>query len=340
MEQYVLNEMYFGKLPGLLKIEDYFAKIQQKYKKSNMMVNLSAYRTLIKDPILMKIANELKDMFGFKEVAVTFARDDTFNAYTIPFVSEPNGDAYTLDEKRVSLNHIIGSVIITNSGFRFNPKKFPVNLFVCINLGCLFKSELTIPELMAVLLHEIGHNFSLVMLGNKMTPKANETHSDVFASMYGYGKELISAFSKFAIKYSDFDKAFKDIPVLNIVTGLNQIRKGIHHHDPEEDHPTIKVRLDNILRQMEADLKETPNLSPGMRQDLKNQIEYCKKLISDTYDSSDKDNIGTRMTKYYWREMEPGFETYQTKEIDKYAHPTKLNQKISDMMKPKGWFKL
>ena len=172
-----------------------------------------------------------------------------------------------------------------------------------------------------------------------MTSKANETFADSVAASYGYGSELTSAFSKIAIRYSDFDKVFKDVPVLNIVTGLNQIRKGLSRYDPEEDHPTTKVRLDNILRQMETDLKETPNLTPTMRADLKKQIEYCKKMIHDTYDSTDDDNMGVRMTKYYYREMEPGLEEDQTKETDKFAHPTKLNQKIGGMMKPKGWWK-
>ena len=339
MEQYILNEMYFGKSPGLLKIEDYFLKIQQKYKRSNPFSNLSVYREMLKDPILLKIANEIVDLFGFKEAAVTFSREDTINAYCITFVSEPNGDSYTLDEKKIPYEKLLGSVIITNSGYKFNPKKFPINLFTCINLGCLFKNKMNISELMAILLHEIGHNFSLVMCSNKMTDKANETFADSFAVSYGYGAELSHAFSKMAIRYSNFDKTFKDIPVLNIVTGLNQIRKGIWHYDPDDDHPTNKIRLDNMLRQMEIDLKETPNLTPGMREDLKKQIEYCKKLIHNTYDVTDNDNIGVRMTKYYHREMEPAFEEDQRKEIDKYAHPTKLNKKIGTMIKPKGWFK-
>ena len=336
----ILNEMYFGRVPGLLKIEDYFSKIQQKYKRSNPFSNLSVYREMIKDPLLLKISYELMSLFGFKEVSVTFSREDTINAYCITFISEPNGDSYTIDEKKVPYEKLQGSVIVTNSGFKFNSKKFPINLFTCINLGCLFKNKISIQELMAILLHEIGHNFSLIMMGNKMTDKANETFSDSFAVSFGYGAELSHAFSKMAIRYSDFDKRFKDVPILNIITGLNQIRKGISNYDPDDDHPTTKIRLDNMLRQMEIDLKETPNLTPGMREDLKKQIEYCKKLIHKTYDATDQDNIGTRMTKYYHREMEPGFEEDQRKDIDRWAHPTKLNQKIGTMMKPKGWFKL
>lgn len=335
----ILNEMYFGKLPGLLKIEDHFLKIQQKYKRSNPYSNLSVYRDLIKDPILLKISKELMNLFGFKEVAITFSRSSAINAYCIPFIAEANGDAYNLEEKKVPYEKLQKAVIITNSGIKFNPKKFPVNLFISINLGCLFKTKLTIPELMAILLHEIGHNFSLIMLSNKMTKKADETFADSMAVSYGYGAELTHVFSTGAIRYSDFDKTFRDIPLLNIITGLNQIRKGFLNYDPDDDHPTNKIRLDNMIRQMEIDLKETPNLTPGMREDLKKQIEYCKKLVHKTYDVEEHDNIGTRLTKYYYREMEPGFEEDQRRESDKWAHPSKLNQRIGNMMHPKGFFK-
>ena len=51
------------------------------------------------------------------------------------------------------------------------------------------------------------------------------------------------------------------------------------------------------------------------------------------------DRIGMRMTKYYYREMEPGFEADIRKDTDRYVHPTKVNKRIGDMMKPKGFFK-
>lgn len=340
MDEMILNEIYFGKLPGLVKIEDYFLKVQQKYKKSNPYSNLSAYRELIKDPILIKLAYELVDLFGFKEVSVTFARDDTFNAYCLPFVVDDKGNAYDIYEKKHENKQLSGMVIVTNSGMRFNTRKFPVNMLVCLNLGCLFKTKLTIPEVISVLLHEIGHMFSKVLMSHGMTAKADETFADSFCSMYGYGHELVSAFSKIAIRYSDFDKMFKDVPVLNVITGISQIFKGLSYYDPNEDHPATKIRLDNIVRQMEADLKDTEGLTPGMREDLKKQITQCKQLIHDTYDSTNKDNMGIRMTKYYHREMEPGFDSAAMKEADKYAHPTKLNDMIKGRIKPKGWFKI
>ena len=247
MEQYILNEMYFGKLPGLVKIEDYFIKLQQKYKKSNMMQNLSAYREIIKDPILLKISYELMDLFGFKEVTVTIVRDDSFNAYTIPFVADDRGNSYNLEDEKIPFKKLQGAIIVTNSGFKFDKKKFPVNLLVAINLGILFPNKndrlvFTIPELIAVLLHEVGHNFSLATLGTGMNKaiKSNEVFADSFAAMYGYGKEFSTAFNKLGVRYSDFDKSIKDTPILNIVVGLKHIAGGLLTAHPDDPHPAIK----------------------------------------------------------------------------------------------------
>ena len=330
----ILNEMYFGKIPGLLKIEDLFAKLKQK-----PVNDIPLYRTIVKDPILRKIADEFSKIFGFKETVLTMARDETFNAYCIRYVSDGRGNIYDIDENKIPYKQLRQSVIIDNNGFRFDSKKLPINIVICINLGCVFKSKTTIPELLAVLLHEVGHTFSLVMMGVKMTAKADETQSDAFCTMYGYGPELTSAFSKIAIRYSDFDKKFKDIPILNVITGISQICKGYLTYDPNEDHPVIKVRLENIIRQLEVDLKETPNLTPTMRQDLEKQIETCKRIVSDTYDITDKDNMGIRMTKRYYGETEPNFsnEVEARKESDKYAHPSKLNQRIKEMKQ--GWYR-
>ena len=346
MEQYVLNEMYFGKLPGLVKIEDYFIKLQQKYKKSNMMQNLSAYREIIKDPILLKISYELMDLFGFKEVTVTIVRDDSFNAYTIPFVADDRGNSYNLEDEKIPFKKLQGAIIVTNSGFKFDKKKFPVNLLVAINLGILFPNKndrlvFTIPELIAVLLHEVGHNFSLATLGTGMNKaiKSNEVFADSFAAMYGYGKEFSTAFNKLGVRYSDFDKSIKDTPILNIVVGLKHIAGGLLTAHPDDPHPAIKIRLDNVLKQMETDLKETPNLTPGMREDLKKQIEFCKKMNAETYEANDNDSTGIKMTKYFYREMEPGWEEHHRQDSDKLTNPTKLNKRIGGMMKPKGFFR-
>ena len=155
----VLNEVYFGKVGGLLKLEEMFAKLKQEYSKLDPY-NHSVFKTLIKDPLLQKIAKEITSIFGYKETMVTFSNNRHLNAYTIPFATDDNGNSYDILERKIPYDKLVGAVTVTNSGFSFNTKKFPTNLLVVLNLGCLFKSAISIPELIAILLHEIGHTFS------------------------------------------------------------------------------------------------------------------------------------------------------------------------------------
>ena len=340
-ELQALQEMFFGKLPGLIQIEEYFDKLKRRYERENVLTSGSAYRELVRDPILQKIGDLIARMFGFKEVAVTIARNPHFNAYTIPFVVDSNGNSYDLNDRRVSYKHLVGAVTVNNSGFMFNKKKFPANLLICLNLGCLFKTPISTSEMMAVLLHEIGHNFAMVVMSHSMTERSEEKFADQFASMYGYGPELASGLSKVMINYSEFDKAWKDVPILNVLVGLNQIRKNIGNVSDDNPHPVTKNRILGVIRQLEQDLKDTPNLTPGMRQDIQKQIKRCKDVADRVFSVNPDDNIGARMTNYYFGEVEPNLhaEKEGEREAEKFSAPTNVNQKIGTMIHKRGWFR-
>lgn len=335
-----LDEMYFGKKIALSTIEEYFDRLKAQYKNENPLGNGQTYRDLVNDPLLIKIGKEIANLFGFEEVAVTISRRPTFNAYTIPFVMDMDGNSYDFEDKKVTHRKLVGAVTITNDGFMFNKRKFRTNLLVCINLGCLFKAPITTSELLAVLLHEIGHNFSRVVLSVDMTDRADEKFADQFVSMYGYGPELASALSKTMIDYSDFDRRFKDVPLLNVFVGLNQIRKNLLNVVDDSPHPVTKNRLLGVVRQLEQDLKDTPNLTPTMKKKMQDQIAQTKRIIDDTFNDSPDANIGERITRYYFREMEPGrmAEVEVEQEADRFSAPTKVNQKMSKMVHKKGWF--
>ena len=340
-ELQALLEMHFGKVPGLIRIEEFFDRIKKAYSKVDAFASGSAYRELISDPLLKKVADEIARTFGFKEVAVTIARRMDFNAYTIPFVVDDEGNGYDFSDRKVQYRDLVGAVTVTGAGFTFNKRKFPTNLLVCLNLGCLFKTPITTPELVAVLLHEIGHNFSLVVLSKSMTDRADEHFADQFATMYGYGPELSSALSKTMVNHSEFDKAWKDVPILNVLVGLNQIRKNASSVSDENPHPVTKNRLLGIARQLEQDLKDTPNLSPGMRKDIQAQIDQCKRTIDATFNADPNANMGERITRFYFREMEPNMAAEKRAEeyADRYSAPMKVNAKIGTMVHKKGWFR-
>ena len=340
-ELQVLLEMHFGKVPGLIKIEEFFDRLKKQYAGEPVFTSGQTFREITRDPLLRKIADEIANMFGFKEVAITVSKRPEFNAYTVPFVVDANGNAYDLNDRKVSYKHLTGSITVNNSGFMINKKKFPATLLICLNMGCLFKSPISTPELVGVLLHEIGHNFAMIIMTTSMTARSEEKFADQFASMYGYGPELSSALTKTMINHSDFDKYWKDVPILNVLVGLNQIRKNIGNIGDDNPHPVTKNRLYGIISQIEQDLKDTPNLTPGMRKDMQAQIVRCKKLIDTAFTADPDANVGERITRFYFGEMEPNIEFEKRSEMDaeKFSAPTKVNQKIGTMVHKKGWFR-
>ena len=334
----VLQEMYFGKRPGLLKMEDLFDKLKRQYA-GQKVFSANIVREINKDPILRKIAAEIEDMFGFKEVGLAISGQRYFNARTSCFVADEDG-IYDSNDQHVSYKKFAHSVTVTNSGFCINKKKVPINLVAVLNMGCLFDNGFTTGEIIATLLHEIGHNFANVVMGNVIDDRAHEKFADQFVAMYGYGHEFTSVCQKVMTDRSEFDEKYKDTPFMNVLVGLNQIWKGMRF-SYDDEHPVTRNRMHGIISQMEADLKETPNMTPGMKKDLQKQIDLCKKMINDTFEAKENDSTGTRMIKYYFGTYEPNVQQERIGEENATRHtsPTHLNNKISKMYHRKGWFK-
>ena len=338
----VLNEMYFGKPQALYKIEDLFDKFKSQYKNHKPLTIGADYKEMIKDPILKKIGEELCNTFGFNETMVTIVRDASINAYTISFVTDAKGNSYNIDSKPFTNEKLTNAVVVTNSGFNFNKKKFKTNLLVCLNLGILFNSPITTPELIAILMHEVGHNFSKVIIkANKINGRMDEKFADQFVAMYGYGPELVSAFSKMTINYGQIEKHLKDVPIINIFVGLNKIVDSVmFRHLFDDPHPNMYSRMESQIRQLEAELKGNRDIDPKMKKEIEDQIEQCKKTMDDYFSNSD--NMSDKMLKYYHGRIEPNHNVEQEKNkaADRYAAPETINDKIDQMYKRKGFFKL
>lgn len=326
--QQVLNEIYFGKSTNLLKLEDLFGKLKLKYDAKKVFNDSSTYRTLNKDPILQQIGQVMSSQFGFKEVIVTFADDERINAYTIPFITDDEGQSYDMNERKYTDSQLQNSIHITQRGVIFDTKKFPANLLVCLNTGILFNKFFTVPELIAVLLHEVGHNFTRTILSYKVVNgKVDEKFADQFTAMYGYGPELVTAFSKMNLEYGPIEDLVRNVPIVNIIVGMTNImdRMLLRTIDP---HPGIHTRMISQVEQLESDLQYTPNLTPKQRKEIKDQLERIKTHLDTYYGSSD--NMEDRMVKWYTKNMEPGIESGSNKYASKHAHPNKVNQRMKD----------
>ena len=339
----ILNEIYFGKKKKLLAIEDDFMKVQKKYAKCDLYHEYKYFKQLNADPALRDIENEIIECFGFNAVTVSFGRDPSINAYTIPFVvDEQTEQYYDVNDNAHGLDQLRKATIVTSSGFKFDKKKFPVNLLVCITLGCIFRPKnatgpkATIPELVAVLLHEIGHTFSLSTFGSGANvARTNEKFADNFAAMYGYSEEIISFFNKLRINYGKIGSIVKDIPVANIVLGLGKITAdGLFRlfNNPDE-HPALVTRVRYQIKQLESDLRYTPNINAKMKLEIQRQINACKAAIQKFEHNSD--NNSDRIIKAYQRNIQtkiPG-EAYINAKTEQYASSDKINKNILKMYK-------
>ena len=334
MDMIPLNEMYFGKPIQLTRIEDLFTEVKTKYSTVGNL-NMSKYKQILRDPIFKKIAEQLTSLFGFKESILTISPELYINARTITHVIDDNGNMFPLEDKILRKEDMDSVVKVTNNGFRFITKKCPVVFTVVITYGCFAMPNISVQELVAVLLHEIGHQFFYVVT-RSYDERANEKFADQLCSMYGYGTELATALTKMNMdRESSFDKKLKDIPILNFFYGLNQIRKN---SGSDFVHPHLLSRINALIAQMEQDLKDTP-MTPEAKADLEKQLANLKQHVKDSFDSKEGDNIGTRMFKAHLRNQPNEYwERKGNEEADKVSHPAKLNEKIKKYQHKKGWF--
>lgn len=142
-QQQVLNEAYFGKTPKVLRIERVIEQLKNKYDGDVLNPKITI------DPLWDKLGNAIYDAFGihcvFDISTTTMANMATY----------PVGLAFDVALKEDLRKH----VIIDKEGYRYSPK---ANYYSCflIYTGLFFDKACNAAEITAVLLHEIGHNFT------------------------------------------------------------------------------------------------------------------------------------------------------------------------------------
>lgn len=142
----VINEAYFGKTKEVLAIEKAIGEFRRKYqfKSDYDLYNLDEKINL--DPNIKKINKAFEDAFGFGIVDFSFNFSPGCNASTVPISIKYDAD----DSNQVQ---------ITPTGYKFN-KKADFALQVTAWYGLFAGKDFTDGEITAVLLHEVGHNFS------------------------------------------------------------------------------------------------------------------------------------------------------------------------------------
>ena len=146
----ILNEVYFGKTKELQKIENQLGIFRSKY------MNHFVFNTTVNsDKELLKFNRMMEDFFGFGIFSLTIVNQPMINAYTLPI------------DFRIDTN-TNANLIVDENRFKFN-KEADYCCMVYIYSGIIFNEHYTTEECMAIIMHEVGHNF-FGCLNSKNTP--------------------------------------------------------------------------------------------------------------------------------------------------------------------------
>lgn len=138
-----MNEEYIGKLPEMKQIERLFDDILIRAKATPNIMNPNTW------PENTKIQSIFKKFFGFDKFTLYWVASDARNAYTITDTLLL-GDSY--DEAIVAAQR--------KKGRGFYDETHNLNIIVFAYCGLLRPEfRITGGELLAIFLHEIGHNF-------------------------------------------------------------------------------------------------------------------------------------------------------------------------------------
>ena len=139
---YFVNEAYFGKTEALLEAENAIHNLREKYDPKLSWVGT---------PEVKAIEDAFKKQFGMDYFSLNIVPQTTVNAFTYPIGSRFDVIKYKQLSKLVEADK--------NNGFRFKPNNGFV-IVTCIYAGLLMMPSVSDAEIVAILLHEIGHNFA------------------------------------------------------------------------------------------------------------------------------------------------------------------------------------
>ena len=211
----IINEVYVGRLPEIEQMIKDVHAIREEYNAKGNISVLKSTKVLEK---------HIEQMWGFKAFIVDIYISNYPNAYT-----ESAGTCLGCDMDSV--------IEYTNKGYRFSPKS-NICAVTKIATSLLSDKSITDEEILAILLHEVGHSF--VERSTKVNTVVKECKNSAFIMYIIYAMFLLLSLNPFAanmylkaaIKQSTFlnrimtesEKIIKNIPGLrHIKMGINQI---------------------------------------------------------------------------------------------------------------------
>ena len=143
MNNNFINELYIGN-SSILPIQAQLSLIRSKFKNKLFSNSMNT------DKDILKFNRMIEKFFGYKSFSLNISSNNTVNAYTYPIYTFSNNE---------QIKRMINSLQASKNGFRHDPKNGEISAICTINMGLINYENIIDEEIMAILLHEIGHTF-------------------------------------------------------------------------------------------------------------------------------------------------------------------------------------
>lgn len=217
----ILSEAFVGKSYTLLEIEKEFNKMRSE--------KLDFYSNISQHPSIIAINRLFEKQFGMHLFALKVDPTKEHNAYTMVIASNFDVAHY------MDLPSMVTGTI--NDGFRWKENN-GLCIIVNISYGLLSDPNITDSELVAIILHEIGHNFADALYGeiniaNKNQMIEYEKYLSSYATVIGFllalpnyikAKKLLKEYNN-STRIEKESKPKKTSKIRGILTGLGAKRK-------------------------------------------------------------------------------------------------------------------
>lgn len=146
----VLNEVYIGRAP-VKPLQDQIRNIREKLSDKPYTTSINL------DTEILKFNRIAEKVFGYKTFCLYIVNNNVPNAAAF------NVDIFMDKEEKESIHK---ALIASPEGFKYNQAFQKIDFIMNLNSGLIFNNEFTDEEVMADILHEIGHSFFLAMISD------------------------------------------------------------------------------------------------------------------------------------------------------------------------------
>ena len=148
-----VDEAYIGKQANLLAMEKCIDRIRKKYYSKYDLLDLTLLKNVENDPDWQRLVELIEEQFGFYSVTLTL-----FEIEPSLYGATPNACTYPLHYDPVYMAKLRPNLKVDSKHIRYD-KKAKFCTMIVVNPKLMFSKEVTSGEVLAIILHEIGHNF-------------------------------------------------------------------------------------------------------------------------------------------------------------------------------------